>query len=95
MKVAFDKVNSNLSNCKSLLQLRVCLALNRLEAELDHRSADDYARSNLINRALLLRCFPSLAPLIGEAWNTSFVEIHHVHNTIDYADHFGMFHIGQ
>jgi len=95
MKVAFDKVNSNLSNCKSLLQLRVCLALNRLEAELDHRSADDYARSNLINRALLLRRFPSLAPLIGEAWNTSFVEIHHVHNTIDYADHFGMPHIGQ
>lgn len=95
MKVAFDKVNSNLSNCKSLLQLRVCLAFNRLEAQLDHRSADDYARSNLINRALHLRCFPSLAPLIGETWNTTFVEVHHVHDTIDYADHFRVPHIGQ
>ena len=42
-----------------------------------------------------LRRFPSLAPLIGETWNTTFVEVHHFHDTIDYADHFGVPHIGQ
>ena len=55
----------------------------------------ELACASLASSPLALSGFPGAALFVGEAWDSAFVEIDHIHYAIDFADHFGGAHIGE
>ena len=44
---------------------------------------------------LMLRCFPRSASLVRKAGDAAFVEVHHVHDAVYFADPFRGAHVGE